>query len=61
VRPSADSRGALALSPDRVLIRSSAGDLLIAPRDQADFFAEMEARCPQLTRRGLELVVPLAG
>jgi hypothetical protein len=61
VRPSTDSRSALALSLDRVLIESSAGDLLIAPRDQAAFFAEMETRCPQLTRRGQELVVPLAG
>ncbi len=61
VRPSTDSRSALALSLDRVLIESSAGDFLIAPRNQEAFFAEMQALCPQLVRRGQELVVPLAG
>lgn len=61
IRPSTDSRSALALSLDRVLIESAAGDLLIAPRDQAAFVADLAARCPQLSRQGMELVVALTG
>jgi Bacterial PH domain len=61
VRPSTDSRSALALSLDRVLVESTSGDLLIAPRDQAAFFADVAAHCPQLSRRGMELVASLTG
>jgi len=60
VRPSSDSRSALALSLDRVQIQyGAAGDLLIAPEDKAAFVADLAARAPQLSRHGQELVVSL--
>ncbi len=60
VRPSTDSRSALALSLDRVQIRYAAsGDLLIAPDDKSAFIADVAARTPQLRRHGQERVVSL--
>ncbi len=60
VRPSSDSRSALALSLDRVQIQyAAAGDLLIAPEDKAAFMADVASRAPHLSRHGQELVVSL--
>src|ERR1017187_6053665 len=56
VRPSSDSRSALALSLDRVEIESGSGKLLIAPVNQEAFFADVAARAPQLARQGQDLV-----
>ena len=60
VRPSSDSRSALALSLDRVEIEYASGDLLIAPEDQAAFFADLASRASQLSRRGQDLVIALS-
>jgi hypothetical protein len=50
VRPSSDSRSALALSLDRVQIQyAGSGDLLIAPQDKTIFMADVAARTPQLS------------
>jgi hypothetical protein len=57
VRPSTDNRSALALSLDRVEIEYLSGNLLIAPKDQAASFADLASRAPQLTERGLDLVI----
>jgi hypothetical protein len=59
VRPSSDSRSALALSLDRIQIEYGAGELLIAPQDQAAFFADLALRAPQLSKRGQDLVIAL--
>jgi hypothetical protein len=59
VRHSSDSRSALALSLDRVQIEYSSGELLIAPQSQEAFWADLEARAPQLSRRGHDLVAVL--
>jgi hypothetical protein len=58
VRPSCDSRSALALSLDRVQIVYASGELLIAPRNQTAFFADIASRAPQLSRQGLGLAAP---
>ena len=60
VRHSSDSRSALALSLDRVQIEYASGEQLIAPKDQEAFWADLESRAPQLSRRGQDLVVTLA-
>ena len=59
VRPSADTRSAMALSLDRVLLEYASGELLISPDDQAAFFNDLAARAPQLSRRGQDLVIVL--
>lgn len=57
IRPSSDGRAAMPLSLDRILVEHEAGQILIAPRDQTEFFTDMAARCPQLRRRGQELTI----
>lgn len=57
IRPSSDSRSALAMSLDRVQVEYASGGLLIAPKDQAAFFADLASRTPQLSKRGQDLVV----
>ncbi len=59
VRHSSDSRSALALSLDRVLIEYASGEQLIAPKDQAAFWADLQLRAPQLSKQGQDLVVSL--
>jgi hypothetical protein len=56
VRPSLDTRSSVALSLDRVLIEYDSKHLLIAPKDQAAFFADLAARAPHLSRCGDDLV-----
>jgi hypothetical protein len=60
IRPSSDSRSALALSLDRVQVEYVSGELLIAPRDQEAFFADLTSRAPQLSTVGQELVIRLS-
>ena len=60
IRHSSDSRSALALSLDRVQIEYASGEQLIAPKNQQAFWADLESRAPQLSRRGQDLVVKLA-
>ncbi len=58
VRPSSDSRSALALSLDRVQIQyAGSGDVLIAPEDKLAFMADVGARSPQLSRHGHEFTI----
>lgn len=57
VRASNDSRSALPLSLDRVEIEYLSGKQLIAPKDQVGFFSDIASRAPQLTKRGLDLVI----
>jgi hypothetical protein len=57
VRHSTDSRGSLAMSLDCILIEHVSGDMLIAPKDQEAFFAEIARHAPQLARRGQDLAL----
>ena len=57
VRPSSDSRSALALSLDRVQVEYGSCDLLIAPENKELFFAELARHAPQLSKRGQDLVI----
>lgn len=57
VRPSSDSRSALALSLDRVLIEYQSSAVMIAPENQDAFLADVQARAPQLSKRGGDLVL----
>jgi hypothetical protein len=59
VRPSSDSRSALALALDRVEIEYGSKELLIAPENREAFFSDIAARSPQLSKRGQNLVVSL--
>jgi hypothetical protein len=59
VRPSSDSRSSLAMSLDRVLVEHAGGEILIAPDNQARFLEDVAAHCPQLSRRGMDLVIAL--
>lgn len=59
VKPTADSRSALAMSLDRVLVEYQSGQQLIAPKNQVDFFNDLQRRTPHLSRRGMELVIAL--
>jgi hypothetical protein len=60
VRPSSDSRSALALSLDRLEIDYGTGNLLIAPQNAQEFMDDIAAHAPQLSKRGLELVASLS-
>jgi hypothetical protein len=53
---SSDSRSSLALSLDRVAIRHAGGEILIAPDDSVHFMEDVASHCPQLSRRGTDLV-----
>ena len=57
VRASSDSGSSLALSLDRILVEYGNRRLLIAPRDQDAFFADIQSRAPQLSKRGQDLEV----
>jgi hypothetical protein len=59
VSPSTDAHSSLALSLDRVLIEYSSDSIIIAPDDQVRFFDDVASHCPQLTRRGMDLVIAL--
>ena len=59
VRPSTDSRSALAMSLDRVLVEYQSGEQLIAPQNQTDFFDDLQCRAPHLSRRGMEPTIAL--
>lgn len=59
VSPSSDSRNSVALSDDRLLIEHSNGSVLIAPENEAAFLNDVASHCPQLSRRGADLVVAL--
>lgn len=59
VGPSSDSRSSLALSLDRVAIRHAGGEILIAPDDQVRFMDDVASHCPQLSRRGMDLVAAM--
>ena len=60
VRPSSDTRSALAMSLDRVqIVWGLSSEILIAPNDQELFFAEIVRHAPQLQKRGQELVIAL--
>jgi len=59
VSPTSDSRSSLALSLDRVLIEYSGDEIMIAPADQIRFFDDVASRCPQLSRRGMDLIIAL--
>lgn len=56
-----DSRHSLSLvlSKDRILIEYSGGEIMIAPDDQSRFLEDVGSHCPQLSRRGSELVAAL--
>lgn len=61
VRPSSDSRSAIAMSLDRVLIEYESGEeVLIAPKEKDLFFTDIQARAPQLSKRGQDLVTTFA-
>lgn len=60
VRPSSDSRSAIAMSLDRILIEYDSSEVLIAPKNKDLFFADLQARAPQLSKRGQDLVIALA-
>jgi hypothetical protein len=60
LRPSSDRRSSFALSLDRVEIEYGLKKVLIAPRNQEEFFADIAARAPQLVREGVNLVIPFA-
>jgi hypothetical protein len=57
VRPSSYTRSALAMSLDRVLIEYESGEVLIAPKEKELFFTDIQARAPQLSKRGQDLVL----
>jgi hypothetical protein len=59
VGPSSDSRSALALSLDRVLIEYQSGAVLIAPENRSAFIGDVQAHAPQLSKRGQDLVLSL--
>lgn len=59
MRPTTDAHSSLALSLDRVLIEYSGDSIMIAPDDQVRFFDDVASHCPQLSRRGMDLVVAL--
>jgi hypothetical protein len=59
VRPASDGRSTIAISHDRVEIEYGGKRLLIAPDDWEAFFRDLEARAPQLARRGPDLVASL--
>ncbi len=59
VRPSSDGRSALAMSLDRILVEYESGSILIAPKNQDLFLADIQARAPQLSKRGQNLVTSL--
>ena len=59
VGPSSDSRSSLALSLDRVLVEYDGGAILIAPGNQVGFLDDVASHCPQLSRRGMDLVIAL--
>ena len=61
IRPTTDSRSALAMSLDRVLVEYQSGEQLIAPQDQSAFFADLQRRAPHLTKQGQNLVTSLNG
>jgi hypothetical protein len=64
VRASADRTGwrnwSVALSLDRIAVEYRARTLVIAPRDQENFFADVATRCPHLSKRGQDLAIPFA-
>lgn len=61
VGPSDEASFSFSLSLSRVAVRYGAcGSALIAPADCRAFLSDMEARAPQLTRRGPNLVVSFA-
>jgi len=59
VSTSSDSGSSLAMSLDRVVIECAGGTIQIAPEDQARFFDDVAAHCPQLSKRGMDLVIAL--
>ena len=48
------------MSLDRILVEYESGSILIAPKNQELFFADIQARSPQLSKRGQDLVTSLA-
>lgn len=60
VRMSTDSRSALALSLERILIEYQSGAVMIAPENREAFFADIQKHAPQLSKRGVDLVLSLA-
>lgn len=50
------SWGSVALSRDIVRIEYDGRGIYIAPKDSVGFFDDLEARAPQLSRRGMDLV-----
>jgi hypothetical protein len=52
VRPSSSRRSSFAMSLDRVEIEYGSKRMLIAPKNQDEFFSDMAARAPQLLRQG---------
>lgn len=54
---SRDSRSALALSLDRVLVEYQSGAVLIAPENRAAFIADVQAHAPQLSKLGPDVVL----
>jgi len=59
VRATSDSRSSYALSMDRVLIEYGGKSVIIAPEDEVRFFEDVAPRCPQLSRRGMDLAIAL--
>jgi len=59
VSPSSDAGSSLAMSLDRVLVQHAGGSLMIAPDDRVRFFDDVASHCPQLSRRGMDLVIAL--
>ena len=45
------------MSLDRILIEHVSGEILIAPKDQEVFFAEIVHHAPQLAKRGQDLAL----
>ena len=60
VRMSSDSRSALALSLDRLLIEYQSGAVMIAPENREAFIADIQNHAPQLSKRGFDLILSLA-
>ena len=61
VGPSEEGSFSFALSLDRVSVRyGTHAGVLIAPADYRAFAADIASRAPQLTRRGLDLVLSFA-
>jgi hypothetical protein len=59
VSPSSDAGSGMAPSLDRVLIEYAGGAIMIAPDDQVRFFDDVASHCPQLSKRGMDLVIAL--